>query len=338
MLVDLAGQLQARLRALVGVEYFKDFVAVNDERAGTEETCRNALRCFVGRVKIPARVMQPDPTGSVTQSLRATVKAWGCIDTTSAACQKRVAAAVAITTLVFRHTRLDTQAYIAGYAFLAISLDDEAIGADALAAFAPRMLSGEPQGHWVLDRFIEHVQSAPTFFGAFSVAAIAACTVQFVNSTLLDRTTSNRVCLTAGSLPYVLYKRAINGVGDSFALFAWEKDRFPDDSLFLQVLPDLCRFMEYTNDILSFYKEELAGEKDNFVHDIMTVSELPAPGVLEGLVDAAAETVQRARLVLQDSEERKVFESMLEGYVAFHYTSPRYRLGDLSGASPADSD
>ncbi|GJE83989.1 terpenoid synthase [Phanerochaete sordida] len=334
MLYDLAARIQqARSQDMFTQGALGSDSASNGRQTEIEEICRDALHRFIERIQIaPARI-EADPTGTIARSLAATVNSWGCVDLSTPAYQKRFAAAVGITTLVFRHTRLETQAYIAVYAFLAICLDDLAVPEDALVAFAPRLLAGAPQGHWVLARFVAHLGAAPRLFAPFSVAAMVSCTVQFVNSTLLDR--MGAVRLTPGSLPYVHYKRAINGVGEAFALFAWEAERFPDSSRYLQILPDLCRFMEYANDILSFYKEELAGEQDNFVHDIMAVSGLDAPQVLSDLVDAAVKTVQRARIVLQDSEELKVFESMLEGYIAFHFTVSRYRLREIYSMPPS---
>lgn len=57
---------------------------------------------------------------------------------------------------------------------------------------------------------------------------------------------------------------------------------------------------EHVSDILSFYKEELAGEKDNYIHERALATGLPISSVLQELIMETISAVRRVRYVLQD--------------------------------------
>ena len=83
------------------------------------------------------------------------------------------------------------------------------------------------------------------------------------------------------------------------------------------------------SDVLSFYKEELAGERDNYVHDRALVTDKSISTVLTELVSELVESIERARSILKGDKEKEAWERLLAGYVAYHYTTPRYRLAEL---------
>jgi hypothetical protein len=87
------------------------------------------------------------------------------------------------------------------------------------------------------------------------------------------------------------------------------------------------------SDLLSFYKEELVGEKKNFVHDRARVMGKDLETALMDTMEDVIDCVNRGREVLQGEKEKQAWESFLIGYVAFHFISPRYRLEELFKAS-----
>ncbi|KAM0074413.1 hypothetical protein ACKRZS_013736 [Fusarium odoratissimum] len=58
-----------------------------------------------------------------------------------------------------------------------------------------------------------------------------------------------------------------DGGGETCAWFTFPKELCPDISLFLEVVPDISMCIGLTNDALSFYKEEKAGETHNYIHN-----------------------------------------------------------------------
>ena len=81
---------------------------------------------------------------------------------------------------------------------------------------------------------------------------------------------------------------------------------------------------------MSFYKEELAGERHNYVHEWARVSGKCPADVLADIIDETIATNENVRAILQ-GREREAWESFVAGYVAWHRYTPRYKLGDLYG-------
>ena len=84
------------------------------------------------------------------------------------------------------------------------------------------------------------------------------------------------------------------------------------------------------SDILSFYKEELAGETVNRVHLIAKCKGVPQAQVLKDLVDDAVNAHHRVLDILRP--HTIAYESYLafsQGYIGFHAGHQRYRLNEL---------
>ena len=138
-------------------------------------------------------------------------------------------------TTTFGHTHLDVQVHIALFTVLALCIDDLDINPEVLQEFVQRLHIGAPQLHPVLDYLVENLQHLPDHFPPYAASAIFAGTVQFINSTLFDKE-SEKMALTKESLPYVLYKRARNSLGEVYGFFVWDKYNFPDISTHIQVI------------------------------------------------------------------------------------------------------
>ena len=85
------------------------------------------------------------------------------------------------------------------------------------------------------------------------------------------------------------------------------------------------------SDLFSFYKEELAYETANFIHERAKVTEKDAHSVLFELADEVVMLVKKIRGLLIKPEAKDVFERFLLGYTAFHIFTPRYQLEDIFG-------
>ena len=85
------------------------------------------------------------------------------------------------------------------------------------------------------------------------------------------------------------------------------------------------------SDIFSFYKEELAGERGNYVHDRQTATGQSIVEVLGAVVDDIVAAVERGRRNVRGEKAREVYERFVRGYLYMHYITPRYYLEDLFG-------
>ena len=84
-----------------------------------------------------------------------------------------------------------------------------------------------------------------------------------------------------------------------------------------------------TSDIVSFYKEELAGERHNYVHDRANTSSCSVETVLQELVEEVIAAVEKGRNILQTEREKDAWQGFVDGYFWFHVYSTRYRLHEL---------
>ncbi|KAI0692160.1 hypothetical protein BC835DRAFT_1416737 [Cytidiella melzeri] len=98
------------------------------------------------------------------------------------------------------------------------------------------------------------------------------------------------------------------------------------------VLPETFIYLNYANDILSFYKEELAGERDNYVHDRALITKKNIETVLTELVNEVIASIERARSILKGEKEKETWERFLAGYASYHWMTPRYKLEELLGS------
>lgn len=87
------------------------------------------------------------------------------------------------------------------------------------------------------------------------------------------------------------------------------------------------------SDVLSFYKEELAGEKHNFVTERGVATDQGAAGALLETVDGVVANVKNIRSVLEGTKDLEAAEAAMEGYVLWHRLEKRYLLDEVLGLS-----
>ena len=82
--------------------------------------------------------------------------------------------------------------------------------------------------------------------------------------------------------------------------------------------------------MLSFYKEVLADDTQNYITER---ARLECTSVWEVYTQLVTETVQsanRVRGALRNDKARQAWDSYTRGYIDFHFQDPRYRLHELS--------
>lgn len=85
------------------------------------------------------------------------------------------------------------------------------------------------------------------------------------------------------------------------------------------------------SDILSFYKEELAGEQTNFVHERAKVNSQSVTDALYDTVNDAITSAVATREMLKGTLEGDICEAVMGAYAQWHLVEPRYRLGEIIG-------
>lgn len=89
-------------------------------------------------------------------------------------------------------------------------------------------------------------------------------------------------------------------------------------------------FMTYFSDVISFYKEEQAGEKTNQISTLAARANKSKLEVLGELTQTTIGLHKRIVEILEESSEGfAVFERFIAGYFRFHASTAKYRLRDL---------
>lgn len=85
----------------------------------------------------------------------------------------------------------------------------------------------------------------------------------------------------------------------------------------------------FHSDILSFYKEELAGEKGNYMGDRAITTGKPTLETIRDVIDETIIITERIRKILGEGPAREAWESFAKGWISYHTSSARYRLREL---------
>lgn len=174
------------------------------------------------------------------------------------------------------------------FTFFMIYIDDFSSRCDPapFAAFQQRYALHQAQMDPVLDRFAECLASMWSFYDPFTANAIVTSALEFVNGCYLESITAGmEVNPSADRYPYFL--RSKTGVAQAYAFMTFPKSVHPTPRNFIQAAPSISYWIDITNDILSFYKEELANETGNYVHLRAAVVHREPIQVVRDLVDEA---------------------------------------------------
>ncbi|PLN76739.1 terpenoid synthase [Aspergillus taichungensis] len=223
---------------------------------------------------------------------------------------------------------------IALYATYVISIDDMTgeILPD-LEKYCSQLVLGQVHEHELLRGFTRFLSDQPPLFGPFGGAMITKGTMEFIASAVVERN-QNGVPLSHDAADYLVYFRSKTGVAEPFAFFCFPENRNPegeDLGRYISAIPNIMLFLGYVNDLLSFYKEELARDDcPGFVHDYATVHRSSSTQALRQLRHSTLEEVQKIRHILAgDDRTAQRLNQFIYGYIFYHLSARRYKLDEL---------
>ncbi|KIK53242.1 hypothetical protein GYMLUDRAFT_77496 [Collybiopsis luxurians FD-317 M1] len=126
------------------------------------------------------------------------------------------------------------------------------------------------------------------------------------------------------------FLRAKTGIAPAYSYAVFPQTAHPDMSVYVQVLPDMDDFINLGNDILSFYKEDLAGDEMTYVAFRAKISGKHPLRVVSEMVDEITHSHERILAVLSDHPEAlKWWLTFEKGYIGWHLSMKRYRLSEI---------
>ncbi|KAI0770506.1 terpenoid synthase [Fomes fomentarius] len=298
----------------------------------TEEVSLNAIKCilqeFLGNVRYRSQQtpQNPEIRGAVTAEIVSWDRAlsWTYINAlTDTSCT--------VAECAYPHTSYEHQLLIALYtAYLTYADDVGQHNVEAVGQFVRRFTQKAPQLDPAFDRLTALLGTMYGFYPYTSGDGIINNTLDSLTGMYIELTTQGGVIAPAAAR-YPYYLRLKTGIASAYAHFNFTRDWAVGAGMsYLQMLPDLELIIVGVNDILSFYKETLAGETDNYVHMRAVAERKPPIKVLRQLADEVLDSVSRLEeLAAAQSGLDRIFRSFLMGYIEFHFNARRYHMEDL---------
>ncbi|KAL4268873.1 trichodiene synthase family protein [Pleurotus pulmonarius] len=126
------------------------------------------------------------------------------------------------------------------------------------------------------------------------------------------------------------YVRNMSGNGEPYVMFMFPRDM--DFKVYAQAIPTLALAIDYLNDVMSFYKEELAGETNNYVSLMAKHCGAAKLDILQRVADQVVSWLSTAETLLSTSQPaREALRHFSQGYVDYHTSASRYQLRELMG-------
>lgn len=244
---------------------------------------------------------------------------------------QHIETAITGTTSAYGHiSSIETKIQIVLFTTLVLALDDPVVFESlSFHELLQKISVGSSQDErGFLGEFTKILTGMWVHYPVSSANTIFVSALRYVNASVLERESVHSASRT---LSYVEYKRSMSATTEAYACFIWDKQQFPDVKAYIQAIPDVMLYVSYVNDILSFYKEELSGETDNYIHERACVTRKREIDTLREVVSDTLAAVERIRGVLGEGEARDAFESFAAGYVRVHMINPRYRLDEIMG-------
>ncbi|KAF9254922.1 terpenoid synthase, partial [Marasmius fiardii PR-910] len=226
------------------------------------------------------------------------------------------------------HLPKANQIHVAIFTALVATMDDIFYDHHTeMEGFNERIVQGLTQNHPILDALVKNIQDTFKLYNRIQSSLFVTSNMDFVNSLMLDMEI-RKVTNFNQSAGFATYKRGISGVQVGYAMLIFPKDI--DVGVYIQYLPQMSIYINYMNDVLSYYKEELKGEEENLVTLLAKESGITNYEAFQRVADDVAEA---DRIILEGlaSNQRALncWKSYRAGYVRFHISSPRYKLDEL---------
>ncbi|KAG2058651.1 terpenoid synthase [Suillus hirtellus] len=193
--------------------------------------------------------------------------------------------------------------------------------------FNERFANCQPQGHPVMTALDELLREATCHYSSPVSNLIVTSALDFVSSNLLDNETKY-MPISPQTPSYPEYSRMLSGATNAYGFFI-----FPSTlplREYIQCMPDLAIVINYTNDILSYYKEEIEGESANYLSLVAASRALTKQDALSELIEKTVQAHHNALKFLKSRPEAyNAYVAFFDGYIKFHTSFGRYKLEEI---------
>ncbi|KAH9478373.1 Monoterpene synthase 25 [Psilocybe cubensis] len=234
-----------------------------------------------------------------------------------------------IAELCYSGTSAEVRVFIARYSWYFLYIDDYCQRhTDRLATFQQGVFSYMIAEDKVLNDLRRCLADAYRLWDDIPANGITVSGLESVNGCLIEKLLCGMpISPDAGRWPDFL--RLKTGAGHAYAYMIFPKELGVEVATYIQAVDDIALFICLTNDILSFYKEELAGETANYIHLRATVTHKCPLDALKDTVKDTLDAHERILKVLANTPAYEPFKEFVNGSMGLHHVLSRYRLADL---------
>ncbi|CAL1716300.1 unnamed protein product [Somion occarium] len=302
-------------------------VAMDAEFAAT--ISRRAILSYLQQTGAAKRFPPRSPPTTVDHTVREVIRSWN-LDIPENVYERYIVCGVDIGFAAYQHTPYDLQIAIALFTFCATIFDDRTwLDPKAMREFIPRFCLGQPQLHPLLDRFVESTMNLRKFFPLYTANTICSAVLEYANEEVYCAEDVDQTMLRPGAWQYVEYTRLKSGIPEPYAIGIWPSSVCSDLKEYVQAIPEALLFINHVNDLFSFYKETLEGDRGNYINQYALVHERSTSEAVSDLVDKLVSVAENVRNILGDGSAREAWEDFVSGYTHFHLYCPRYKLAGI---------
>ncbi|KAG1810973.1 isoprenoid synthase domain-containing protein [Suillus subaureus] len=228
-----------------------------------------------------------------------------------------------------------TRMWICLFTILLICIDDMMDKGDDLVnmySFYERFVNKQSQGDPVLNVLDALLRDVVCYYSSPVSNLIVTSTFDFISSILLDNETKDMQILTE-TPSYPDYLGMLSGMPAAYSLFIFPSTLPLQE--YVQCMPDLAIIINHTNDILSYYKEEIEGDTMNYVSRVAVSRGLTKQDALQETIE---KTVQAHHNILKclrlHAETCNAYVRFFYGFaIKFHAALRRYKLEEITSES-----
>ncbi|KAK2462611.1 hypothetical protein APHAL10511_005344 [Amanita phalloides] len=241
----------------------------------------------------------------------------------------RLPAGVVMGSIAYGHLPdLSTRIFIALYTAGLLALED-VCGDDPslLSTFCDRFFKSIPHGHPVVDAWDILTKELPLHFDRVQADIMRLSSMDFVLANFIEFELQHKTN-SSHAQQFPVFLRNITGLAKPFAIFIFPRT-IPFTS-YVETVPAAMNFINFINDIFSFYKEELANETVNCISNIARCNGQTRLEACQYLADESVKAHKEILAVLDGKPEAlAAYQTFATGYVDFHTLTKRYKIEEL---------
>ncbi|OJJ97243.1 hypothetical protein ASPACDRAFT_62922 [Aspergillus aculeatus ATCC 16872] len=204
-----------------------------------------------------------------------------------------------------------------------------------LRHFCQNFTLNTDQAHPLLRHLDAHLRYLARYYGPYCHSTIIKSLFDYINGRLLEHDMAQsdfRFSSATRLMP--LFLRTKVGAAEILVSLLWPQALYPEDTYRIQyvpAVPGLVLFTDFTNDILSYYKEFVVHqEKGNFVANFAEAQDLSHLEVLRRLVEYAPRVIGDVYAIFEGKEKLvRPVRDYVNGWIMLCTAHKRYHLVEL---------